>query len=61
MKIVMIANILIRTVFVICVTVLAIMFNRTNILWWFLLTPLLGYEYTKKIADHPTEKGGEEE
>lgn len=59
MKTVMIANILIKTVFVVCVTVLAIMFNRTNILWWFLLTPLLGYEYTRKIDDHPTEKGGE--
>lgn len=60
MKIVMIANILIRTVFMVCVTVLAIMFNRTNILWWFLLTPLLGYEYKRTIDDHPTEKGGAE-
>ena len=56
----MIANILIRTVFVVCVTALAIMFNRTNILWWFLLTPLLGYEYKRTIDDHPTEKGGAE-
>ena len=61
MKAVMIANILIRTVFMVCVTVLAIMFNRTNILWWFLLTPLLGYEYTRKIENHQTEKGGGEE
>ena len=58
MRIVMIANILIRTVFMVCVTVLAIMFNRTSILWWFLLTPLLGYEYIRNIDDHPTEKGG---
>ncbi len=48
MKIVMIANILIKSVFMICVTILSIMFNKTSILWWFVLTPLLGYEYKTK-------------
>lgn len=56
MKIVMIANILIRTVFMVCVTVLAIMFNRTNILWWFVLLPFLGYTY----KETPIAKGGAE-
>ena len=60
MKIVMIANILIKTVFVICVTVSAIMFNKTSLLWWFVLTPFLGYEYKTKETAHPTEKGGGE-
>ena len=60
MKIVMIANILIKTVFVICVTILSIMFNKTSLLWWLVLTPFLGYEYKTKETDHPTEKGGGE-
>ncbi len=61
MKIVMIANIVIRTTFMICVTILSIVFNKTSLLWWFLLTPLLGYEYHGKTDDHPTEKGGVQE
>jgi hypothetical protein len=56
MKIVMIANIVIKVCFVICVTILSIVFNKTSLLWWFALTPFLGYEY----KSHPTEKGGEE-
>lgn len=58
MKIVMVANILIASVFMICVTTLAIMFNSTSILWWFILVPFLGYTY--KDTAHPTEKGGAE-
>ena len=55
----MISNVVIKSVFMICVTVLAIVFNKTSLLWWFLLTPLLGYEYHGKTDDQPTEKGGE--
>lgn len=57
LKIVMIANILIKSVFIICVTILSIMLNKTSLLWWFVLTPFLGYEY----KSHETEKGGEQE
>lgn len=61
MKIVMIANILIKVIFMICVTILAITFSKTSLLWWFVLTPFLGYEYkTSNNSDHPTEKGGAE-
>lgn len=57
MKMVMIANILIKVSFMICVTILSIVFNKTSLLWWFLLAPFLGYDYhTEK--DNPTEKGG---
>ena len=54
----MIANAVIRVCFVICVTILSVRFNRIDLLWWFVLTPFLGYEYTRNIVDHPTEKGG---
>lgn len=57
MKIVMIANIAIKVCFMICVTILSIMFGKTSLLWWFVLTPFLGYEY----RSHPTEKGGAQE
>lgn len=60
MKIVMIANTVIRVCFMICVTILSIRFNRIDLLWWFVLTPFLGYEYTRKVEKHPTEKGGVE-
>ena len=58
MKIIMIANILIICVYIICVTTLSIVFNKTSLLWWFILAPFLGYEYTGNNDDHPTEKGG---
>lgn len=59
MKMVMIANILIKVSFMICITILSIVFNKTSLLWWFLLVPFLGYDYhTEK--DKPTEKGGAE-
>ena len=53
MKIVMIGNILIKIVFMICVTIFLIVFNNTSLLWWFLLAPFLGYSYE-------TKKGGAE-
>ena len=58
MKVVMIGNILIKSVFMICVTVLSIVFSKTSLLWWFILTPLLGYGYSE---DDSTEKGGGQE
>ena len=55
MKAVMIANIFIKCVFMICITILAIVFSKISILWWFILTPFLEYEY----KSHPTKEGGE--
>ena len=61
MKIVMIANILIKVIFMICVTILAITFSKTSLLWWFILTPFLGYDYkTSNNTDHSTKKDGAE-
>lgn len=48
MKVVMIGNILIKTVFMICITILSVVFNNTSLLWWFLLAPFLGYSYETK-------------
>ena len=45
MKIIMIANIIIESVFMICVSILAIKFQNTSLLWWFVLIPFLGYSY----------------
>ena len=59
MKIVMIANVVIKVCFMICVTILAITFSKISLLWWFLLTPFLEYEYKRSNnTDHPTGKGG---
>jgi hypothetical protein len=58
MIITMIANIIIRTAFMLCITILSLKFKNTGILWWFLLTPLLGYEYKRKVDDDSAEKGG---
>nr|DAR47203.1 MAG TPA: hypothetical protein [Caudoviricetes sp.] len=48
MKTVMIANIIIRSVFFICVTVAAIMFSNPTILCWYVLGIFLGFEYKEK-------------
>jgi len=48
MKIVMIANIIIESVFMICVSILAIKFQNTSLLWWFVLIPFLGFSYKIK-------------
>ena len=59
MKSVLITNVITKAVFIICVTVLAISFDKASILWWFILLPFLGYAYKKTPITHPTEKGGE--
>lgn len=51
MKTVMIANIIIRSVFFICVTVAAIMFSKPAILCWYVLGIFLGIEYKEKRID----------
>jgi hypothetical protein len=45
MKTVMLFNFLIKAVYTVCVTLASMHFNSPAILWWFLLLPLLGYEY----------------
>lgn len=59
MKMVMIANIVIKVSFMICVTILSIVFNKIGLLWWFLLLPFLGYECHSQ-KDNSTEEGGAE-
>ncbi len=54
MKSVLITNLVIKVIFIISITVLAISFNNLNILWWFLMLPLLGYTY----KETPINKGG---
>jgi hypothetical protein len=53
MKAVMTANVIIKSVFAICVTVAAVYFNNSWILWWYMVVPFLGYSYESK----PIKKG----
>ena len=55
MKTVMIGNVVIKSVFAICVTAAAMYFNNAWILWWFIVLSFLGYDY----KETPTKKGGE--
>ena len=43
MKEIMLANIIIMSVFAICVTCAAIYFNNPVILWWYLLLTMIGF------------------
>ena len=56
MKIVMIANIIIETVFTICVTMAAMYFNNAWILWWFVFMAFNSYRVkqtsTKEVVDN---------
>jgi hypothetical protein len=56
LKALLITNVITKAVFTICITILAISFNNTGILWWFVLLPFLGYTYIKT----PVVKGGAE-
>lgn len=46
MKMVMIANVIIKVAFMVCITILSLKFESVKVLWWFLLTPFLGFEYS---------------
>ena len=52
MKSVMTANIIIKTVFAICVTAAACYFGNPVILWWYMFIPLLGYSYETKRGEN---------
>ena len=54
MKTVMLCNVLIKTAFAICVTVAAMYFKNAWILWWYMVVPLLGYDY----KETPLQKKG---
>lgn len=45
MKTVMWGNVIIQTVFIICIAAAAIYFDNPNMFWWFMVLPFLGYEY----------------
>ena len=45
MKVVMTANIIIMSVYAICVTFAAIHFNNPGILWWYLMLGVIGFSY----------------
>ncbi len=44
---VIMCSMIIKSVFVICVTLAAIYFMKPSILWWYLLVFLLGWEYKR--------------
>lgn len=54
MKTVILGNIVMKSIFAVCVTLAAIYFNKSGILWWNILLPFLGYSYTET-----TKKKGE--
>ena len=58
MKATMLCNMVIKSVFAVCVTVAAIHFNNAWILWWYILLAFLGYDYCKET---PIEKGATDE
>lgn len=48
MKTLIITNAIIRSVFFICVTAAAISFEKTGILWWYILGALMEISYKKE-------------
>lgn len=57
MKSVMICNLIIKSVFAVCVTVAAIYFGKVGILWWYVLLMLIGYDY----KETPLKEGADNE
>ena len=57
MKIVMIGNVIIKLIFMACVTTAAIYFNNAWILFWYICLPFIGYQYREK----PIKKGSSNE
>ena len=57
MRAVMTANVIIKSVFAVCVTVAAMYFNNAWILWWYMVVPFLGSEY----KETPIKKGADNE
>ena len=49
----MIINAVIDCLYIVCVTVAAISFQKSDLCWWYLLLPFLGYRirYTKEDAE----------
>lgn len=55
MKSVLIANVITKSIFIICVTILTIWFNREGVLWWLILLPFLGCSYKETIEKEGAE------
>lgn len=49
----MLANIVIMSIYTMCVTGAAIYFNNPKILWWYVLLALLGFSYKTKTDGEP--------
>lgn len=55
LKFVVLSDTLLKIAYCVCVTIAAIHFNDPGILWWYLLSCMLGYNYSsdgKKEANH---------
>ena len=48
MKFVMIANIVVKSVYAVCVTCAAVYFHNPKLLWWYVLLMLIGFTYERK-------------
>ena len=48
MKTAIIANVIIKSVYAVCVTILAIVFKSTTLLWWFILLLFIGLSYKEE-------------
>lgn len=42
-KYVMLGNVVIKSIYTICVTAASIYFNRPSLLWWYVLLLVIGY------------------
>lgn len=47
-KTMIVGNIIMRSVFFICVTVAAIAFEKTGILWWYILGALMALDFKSR-------------
>lgn len=47
-KFIILASLLVKTVFAVCITVAAIHFNKPAILWWYCLAAFVGWTYESK-------------
>lgn len=55
MKATMLCNIVIKSVFALCVTVAAIHFGNARILWWYILLLFMGYDYKETSGKKGTD------
>ena len=51
LKFVLLCSVILKIAYCVCVTVAAIHFNDTGILWWYLLVLAMGYSYSSDGKD----------